>query len=212
MRQLKDVRLALRRSGLTWKDLTSRADGIVLFGSRAVGCHSPESDIDLLCIGAGRRISCKELHVVWISRRRVASSDWLSGELGGHVAKYGVWLKGPNIIGTPRPASVSAIARKIQKIRERAEVLREKWKQLSTDFRRNEVRKLRRDVQRLVILESGRAVPPTPILDDLWRRIRDKQEFTRLSLSKRAGLARLVIPLIFRQKPKKREFHQRSFN
>src|SRR6266567_1355581 len=79
MRELKTVRRELRRCRLTWKDLTSRADAIVLFGSRALGCNSPDSDVDLLCIGVGRRVSCKGLHVVWITRRKATSADWLSG-------------------------------------------------------------------------------------------------------------------------------------
>jgi len=201
------VKAVLRQCGMSWEDLAARAEAIILFGSRATCCYSPDSDVDLLCVGKGRRVSAERLHMVWISSDRVASNDWLRSELGGHVATYGILLCGKTPIGPPRSAGAIAIRQKRMKIRERAEMLHESWDDLSNEFKRSEIRKLRRDVQRLDLLATGDAVPPTPILDKRWMRTRKKRRLLGESLRSHRDLSALVMPLVFRVRIRPKSAH-----
>jgi len=197
-KNINRVKSALRRCGVSWQDLSSRAQAIILFGSRATSFYSRDSDVDLLCLGTGRRISSDGVHLVWISLHRFKSNDWRTSELGGHVARYGVLLHGKAPIGTARPAGPTAIKRKLMKIRERADVLDENWRSLSSQFRRAEIRKLRRDIQRLAILEAGGAVPPTPMLDRQWAHVRQKRQYLFQLLRSHKTLRPLVVRLVSR--------------
>jgi hypothetical protein len=196
---VKHISLVLAKENLSWASVAASADEIILFGSHASGCASERSDVDLICVGEGRRVSSHRLHLLWLPASVVHDPDWLSTEIGGHVACYGYWLKGLRTIGSAKPASSVAISRKISRIAERAEVLVAKWSRLSPRFRIEQSLKLRRDVQRLAILKNGASIPPTPILDRYWIDQKGKYLWLRNILSAADDrLTKTVLPLLTR--------------
>src|SRR5438552_16263288 len=76
----KKVQAALDNAGLSWRKLASAADQIVLFGSRAAGCNSQQSDVDLLCVGYGQGKRCRGLHLIWIDTNILTGPYWLTSE------------------------------------------------------------------------------------------------------------------------------------
>src|SRR2546423_604561 len=106
------VQKALKAAGLSWRKLASTAEQIILFGSCVAGCDSPRSDVDLLCVGQGEEKRRHGLHLIWIDPDVFNAPDWLQTELGGHVSKYGLWLKGIRSIGSPAVPSRSTLTRK----------------------------------------------------------------------------------------------------
>lgn len=177
--------------------MTSIAAQIILFGSRAAGCASEESDFDLLCVGDGQRVRAHKLHILWISLAAISNPKWLETEIGGHIAEYGLWLVGSRTVDAPRPASPETISLKLHKVRDRSHVLADKWTRLSSHFRAQEKLKLRRDVQRLEVLRAGDAVPPSPILDRRWGSRRQKRLWSLQVLSEEPALGELVACLLF---------------
>src|SRR5436190_23090781 len=93
-RRLAATRLELE--GLSWLDLQAQASQIILFGSYALSLETEASDLDLLCVGRGKRFKSATLHVIWVSEERTTSDDWLGSELATHICAYGKWLKGEN--------------------------------------------------------------------------------------------------------------------
>ena len=189
----------LANAGLPWRQLSARAEQVILFGSYAAGCASPRSDIDLICVGQGPRRSSRDLHLLWIASKVINNPEWTKTEIGAHVAKYGVWLKGERRIGPPKPASSRAIDRKFHQISDRSQVLAARWSQLSPRFRNEQVLKLRRDIQRLDLLTSGQAVPPNTVLDQQWLRKKQKQQWVRAVLSRKPELWQQVSRLLTRR-------------
>lgn len=72
----------------------SSASEVVIFGSVACGLDGPESDMDVLAVGEGERLRTREIDLIYVAPKTLQERWWLSGELAGHVATYGVWLKG----------------------------------------------------------------------------------------------------------------------
>jgi hypothetical protein len=196
MKAIERVRRAVAEAGLRWDALLADTEEVILFGSYAAGCDSPSSDIDLICVGEGRRIATKTLHMIWIAPKTIRNRDWLTTEIGGHVMRYGQWLKGTNPFSNFEPASSKAVARKLLKIADRAGALGQRWDRLSSAYRHVQTLKLRRDVQRLAILKSGDAVPPSPMLDSSWAIQTGKSKWISSVLSCDQPLSKLAVEII----------------
>lgn len=160
----------LERSGGSFQTLCRDADEVVVFGSRAIGRSRPESDWDILLINCMNAHKIRGVDFVFIDQQHPeTSSNWLQSELAHHVAEYGIWMKG---IGTWRNELIGLdLAReaKKKKIAARVNELRRRWNVLRDRDRRKWVTLLRRDLQRLDRLDANRAVPPSAILDDEFR-------------------------------------------
>lgn len=166
---LDELRGELRKGGLSWEELSSRATEIVLFGSRAQGVARPDSDWDLLCVGTaptGRRIG--SVRPIWVEPARLLSSQWLGSELAGHIAAFGVWLLGPGAWRSRVFVSDAAVHHKEQVLAARIEALSRFADRLPTERRSYHGIRVRRDLQRLLILRGGGAVPSAPLLDREW--------------------------------------------
>jgi hypothetical protein len=173
----------LNRGSLSWAELSTRTDAVVLFGSRAAGEGDAESDWDLLCVGDGESRLTQELDLVWVSREQIHDPNWLGSELANHVARWGVVLSGEAPWMTlPRP-SHAAEAKKCRIIRAHVDALETVWERLSVPYRTKHLRKLRRDLQRLEILSRDGVVPPSPILDREWYSVPCRQERWRQLLA-----------------------------
>jgi predicted nucleotidyltransferase len=153
---------------LSWDALVEQASEVVVFGSRASGLQRRESDLDVLCIGSGKRLKTTRLDVIWKTVEEVESERWLSSELAGHIGAFGLWLRGSGQWkGELRPGS-RAIDHKRKRILALVEGLHAHWNRLDPDFHRKYLTVIRHDVQRLECLAAGLPVPPTPLLDKNW--------------------------------------------
>jgi hypothetical protein len=162
------VAAALDQVGVSWNELVSKAEEIVLFGSRAVGLATNSSDWDLLCIGRGQNMRRGNVEIIWLDPLPRSDSNWLGSELAGHVATYGKWLVGkPEWIDNVF-VSEKAVAHKAKKICRRLLVLRRTWDLVGHDYQERKGREIRRDMQRLALLYRGQAIPPTLTLDHDW--------------------------------------------
>ncbi|MFL6352267.1 MAG: nucleotidyltransferase domain-containing protein [Bryobacteraceae bacterium] len=142
---------------------------VIVFGSTAAGLHRPDSDLDVLCVGIqNARFKNQSLDLVCLSQPIARSSAWLHSELAYHVVRYGVWLT-----GTPwsyeLSAGLSAVRRKERRLRSFLSHLPEAWEGLDEAFKVKYAMKLRRETQRFLLLQRGLAIPPTLVLDDIWR-------------------------------------------
>lgn len=173
---------ALEKVGLRWRNLYQAADQIVLFGSRAAGVVRSTSDWDLLLVGTGKTTRLGLVDLVWINKDKLSSEEWLGGELAGHVAVYGHWLKGDNGWKANVHPSEPALKKKYKKIQARLKNLEKNWSLLLKSYRRKHAVLIRRDLQRYLIMRNEEAVIPTPMLDSRWKEIKlNKAAFCRLA-------------------------------
>src|SRR5258708_15438608 len=134
---------------MSWTALRRRASQIIVFGSTASGAEGNDSDIDLLCVGTGRRFKTAELDIVWKTKTEVCGPKWLASELGNHIARYGVWLSGRDDWSEHARVGLVAIRFKRKLIRARARSLEAAWRGLREGYQQKHVVKIRRDLQRL---------------------------------------------------------------
>jgi hypothetical protein len=172
VKQLLQKRLAAE--GLDWNRIRKSCDEVVLFGSYAVNAPSKSSDVDLLCIGEGKRFKSRTIDLIWYRRAEVGKATWLGSELANHVAHFGKWLHGQDTWSHRVFTSGRAIDFKRTLIVSRARSLEELWKVLRHEYRKKHATKVRRDLQRYELLKAGLAVKPSALLDANWRvRCRD---------------------------------------
>jgi hypothetical protein len=171
-RQSPRVRRELHRQlevgGLPWAVLPRRAHEIVLFGSRAQGVAGQDSDWDLLCVGEGSTSRVGSVHLVWVPSAETFTEKWLGSELAGHIAAYGVWLLGTSHWRERVFVSPIAVAHKQRLVKARLAALNRYQHDLAPARRAYYALRIRRDVQRLLILRGGGAVPASPLLDQTW--------------------------------------------
>ena len=142
---------------------------VVVFGSMSVGLQRPDSDIDVLLVGNDEyRIKNAGLHLIAITQETTRSPRWLESELASHIAEYGNWILGTSLWKRDVHIGSRAIANKRRRIIAFLKALGGKWACLDPIFQDKYSVKLRREVQRLLLLERRTSVPPTKILDCFW--------------------------------------------
>jgi hypothetical protein len=164
------VERGLKRHGIEWATLKQSCKQIVLFGSSTLSVRPKPADIDLLCIGKGRRLKRYDLDLVWFSPSAVRKPSWLGSELANHVAYFGTWLHGKDDWTHEVYVSRKAITRKSGLIVARARALKRLWRSLRPEYQKKHAVKLRRDLQRLESLTAAAPIEPAPLLDRRWRR------------------------------------------
>lgn len=183
---LLKVERLFAQNGISWNDIKRSAKEIVVFGSASVGLDRPNSDLDLLLVGQGKRFKSQQLDVVWKTKTDVASRRWLESELAGHIAKYGVWLQGEGDWVAGVRMGNRAIVYKRRLIVARAKALESAWRTLTVAYKAKHVIKLRRDLQRLEILIEKKAIPPTLMLDQKWKKIKNPKKEILLIIERRS--------------------------
>jgi hypothetical protein len=195
----------IRKQG---RDLTllKRASEIVVFGSYAAGLQTTDSDVDVLCVGNGPRVKSRSLDLSWVSNKSIYEDSWLGSELAGHIAKYGIWLRGDGDWRTRTFASKTSIERKRKRIVSLSKTVTGLWDRLHPLFRSQYNVTIRRELQRLTLLQAELRIPPTRVLDDEWQRKGDREllEFrssidqlkTYEGMSKAPEILRQTIALI----------------
>ena len=139
---------------------------VVVFGSVAVELDRPDSDIDVLVVGTcDSKLKTKRLDLITMTSEAVAKRQWRESELASHVNQYGVWIAGVQQWGGPVCVGQRSIEEKRLRVAAFLRRLPEVWRQLDPDYRIKYSLKVRRELQRLLLLESGVAVPATRVLD-----------------------------------------------
>lgn len=145
------------------------ASEIIVFGSMAVGLDGPKSDIDVLCIGGEEhKVKTPSLDLLVVGQDALSNQDWLHSELASHVSRYGVWIKGVPQWLSDAGVGSKAVLEKRRRVAAFMTYLPEYWPRLDSRFRRKYAIKVRRETQRLLLLEGGMPVPPTKLLDSSW--------------------------------------------
>ena len=150
--------------GVSFEQLSSEAESIVLFGSRAANAHRNSSDWDLLCVGYGTTRKTVIADLIWIKPSLVPTREWRTSELAGHAAAFGVPLCGDTGWLTTVEASDDAAERKALRLFRRIQLLSQNWEKLTPCFQKKHWRLVANDIARLGALASHKPVPATPIL------------------------------------------------
>ncbi|MGA8086703.1 MAG: nucleotidyltransferase domain-containing protein [Terracidiphilus sp.] len=146
-----------------------KSTAIVIFGSRASGLERADSDLDVLCIGGTLwRLKSRELDINMVPLKWANNSRWLGTELASHISTYGRWVKGgPEWLLGARisPEAVNSKRRRLAAFMRTLPLL---WDGLLDEFRLKYAIKLRREAQRLLLLEQNVSIPPTRAIDCHW--------------------------------------------
>jgi hypothetical protein len=142
---------------------------IVVFGSRSFGLERADSDIDILCIGElDFRLKTTRLDLIAMPVKAITNMRWLGSELASHIVEYGTWIKGTCRWRSDVHLGNAAVENKRRRIAAFMRALPDAWITLDECFRRKYATKLRRETQRLLLMERGTPIPPTKILDSFW--------------------------------------------
>lgn len=159
----------IRIAGPYLQQCVNQASEVIVFGSMAVGLDRPDSDVDVLCVGGSDyKLKTALLDLIVVPENSVRDPVWLQSELASHVGKYGKWIK-----GSPRWKANARVTSKVADEKRRRilafmRALPGSWPNLRECFRVKYATKLRRETQRLILLEHGVPVPPTRVLDCSW--------------------------------------------
>jgi predicted nucleotidyltransferase len=147
----------------------NRASEVVVFGSMSAGLERPDSDIDVLCVGdCEYKLKADLIDLIVVPSETTQSARWLQSELATHVGKYGIWIGGVSFWKEKVRVGPRAVDEKRHRVSAFIKSLQSSWFRLDGRFHLKYSIKLRRETQRLLLLERGIAVPPTSILDHSW--------------------------------------------
>jgi predicted nucleotidyltransferase len=143
------------------------ATEVIIFGSMAAGLDRFDSDIDVLCIGNhDYKLKSRSMDLIAVPCRVTEAQSWLGTELATHVVKYGIWIKGVPQWKNNVYFAQTTIEAKRRRICAFLTSLQHPWFRLQGCFREKYSVKLRRETQRLILLERNTPIPPTRALDE----------------------------------------------
>jgi predicted nucleotidyltransferase len=159
----------LRTGGVRAQQYVDAASEVIVFGSVSAGLDRPNSDIDVLCIGPyDCKLKTDVLDLIGFSRGATEDRTWLQSELVSHVAAYGSWIRGSAAWANHVRIGERVVVDKHRRVSAFIRSLSNSWVSLDGCFRKKYAIKLRRETQRLILLEQGIPVPPTRVLDNNW--------------------------------------------
>lgn len=172
----QELKTALNKEGFSWQDLYQSAEQIILFGSRAFGIANKDSDWDLLLIGNGKTKRTKSVDLVWVSKEKSLSINWLGDELAMNVFTYGKWLKGQNNWKIEIYPSPAGLKRKYRVVLKKLKALMGHWDSLNSAFRKKHITDIRKHMQRYESMLKGEIVDVTPMYNSRWQAIQHKKD------------------------------------
>lgn len=159
----------LSQVGSPAQKYVAEASEVIVFGSMSVGLQRQDSDMDVLCIGTSDfKLKSKLLDLIVVPVEATKNQAWLESELAAHVATYGIWLRGVPMWTADARVGRTAVSEKHRRLSAFVMALQKSWFRLHECFRVKYSVKLRRETQRLILLERGKSIPPTRILDFAW--------------------------------------------
>ena len=190
----------LSNSGMTYENVVDASTEVVIFGSRAVGMHRSDSDLDVLLVGTNMgRLRVAGIDFVLLRPEELASSLWQGSELASHIASYGKWVKGCGFWCDQVRISDRAAMRKQARVIGLLMRAPKWWSRLHPVFHTKYKLTIRRELQRLDLLRKKTPVPPTRTLDLDWhehRSARDHVVEVALSLPLNPSAFHLVHTLL----------------
>lgn len=176
--QLENRLRKLLSNSDTYGEVVETSTEVVIFGSRAVGVHRPDSDLDVLLIGTNvGRPRVIGIDFVILRSEELASSRWLGSELASHIAGYGKWVKGCGSWRDQVHISDRAVTRKEARIAGLLTCAPKWWSKLHPVFHTKYKLTIRRELQRLDLMRQKIPVPPTHTLDLDWDCHRGASEY-----------------------------------
>lgn len=173
--RLRDL---LSNSSMTYEEVVDASTEAVIFGSRAVDMHRPDSDLDVLLVDAKTdRLRVAGVDFVILRSEELASSLWLGSELASHIAEYGKWIKGFGFWRHQVRISDRAAMRKQARIVGLLMRAPKWWSKLHPVFHTKYKLTIRRELQRLDLLRRKTPVPPTCTLDSDWNQHRSASDY-----------------------------------
>jgi predicted nucleotidyltransferase len=185
--------------GASAQSYFDEASEIVVFGSMSAGLDGPGSDIDILCFGLhAYKIKTNLVDLIVLPRQLAKTPAWLQSELATHIAEYGTPLKGDSKWINFARVGQSAIDIKSRRVATFLRSLPHAWPKLIEAFRVKYAVKLRRETQRLLLLERRTPVPPTKILDNSWEiisksRYEIEDRLVRMSIDRQSVFIRDLL-------------------
>jgi predicted nucleotidyltransferase len=159
----------LKVSGRAAQEYFNEAAEVIVFGSMSAGLDRPTSDMDVLCMGThDRKFKSDLLDLIVVPSVVTKTRSWRQSELATHVACYGTWIKGKPSWTSDIGVGEHAVKEKRRRILAFISALHGSWFRLEECFHVKYSIKLRREIQRLLLLERDVPVPPTIILDSSW--------------------------------------------
>jgi len=153
--------------------------------------HRPDSDLDVLLVGANTgRLRVTGIDFVILRSEELASPFWLGSELASHIGSYGKWVKGCGSWREQVRISDRAAMRKQARIVGLLMRAPKWWSELHPVFHTKYKLTIRRELQRLDLLRRRTPVPPTYALDSDWDQHRSASD----SLLEVAATLRLNSP------------------
>ena len=174
----KRLRDLLSNSGVRYEKVLDASTEVVIFGSRAVGTQRPDSDLDVLIVGANTGpLRVAGIDFVVLRSEELASSRWLGSELASHIAEYGKWVKGCGSWRHQVRISDRAAMRKEARVVGLLMCAPKWWSKLHPVFHSKYKLTIRRELQRLDLLRKKTPVPPTHTLDSDWDQDRSARDY-----------------------------------
>ena len=126
---------AAAAAGQDWNRLLDEASEVAVFGSTAAAMDGPFSDVDLLVTGPLQPRKTRSMDLVVRPASDLWTPGWLGSELAGHIAAYGVWLKGTPLWTREAKLQEFALDRKLARIQRLLAAAQRHWRRLDPEFR-----------------------------------------------------------------------------
>jgi len=101
-------------------------------------------------------------------RQQRPTHRWRLSELASHIKHYGVWIQGTPDWLDDVQIGQDAIREKRRRVEAYMRYLPESWSKLDEAFRKKYSIKVRREAQRLLLLNRNVPIPPTRMLGAGW--------------------------------------------
>lgn len=191
------LRARIGRCGDQLHRAVEEASQVAIFGSRSVGFQKTTSDLDVFLVyRSDFKFKNSLIDTVVVTEAEIGSQDWRESEIANHIGAYGIWLRGNPDWSDGIRIGKQASLKKQRRIYAFLRCLPGTWERLEECFKVKYAIKLRREAQRLILIERGVPIPPTALLDSLWATHSECRERVLVKLQAACGDAFSVEKLL----------------